>query len=556
MIRLLTLHIANTKIVLYSDTLRACFMTERKRLHLSPLDSGILPIVLPQPLLQRASNISLHSIDTFPEKNYGYIDLPALEADKLKRKLNGSVLRGFKLRVEDANPKRVLKKGDMEAKGGEKKLTRSKRTEAREDGVIPGMELPTERKVKRGWTEPETSDSKSTKRQKDARVNKKKKAASVTGESECLFKTKLPPNAGSAHSERAGKAKKRKRGNLDRDIVVHEFSNTTKHAKFLRDGSGAANKKSASEYVEGKGWVDDDGNVIEAEPQKGPSKAETEEAGGPQKIAVGRTRSRKTKIPVVEVTSPIRSGIKAEACESETSSSGTSDSEEDQEDSPTSPAAPDATTTTTHKPKEEGLGLSAIGEEGLNTDRVERLSITPSSPTSEPETNTQPEPAPTNEVHPLEALFKRPKGAASQTPRKPNLEVSTTFNFFDPDDEDGADNATLMPQTPFSQQDIRFRRQRSAAPTPDTAAPGKTFGDVWGGVSEDISEGEEEDGTPEGTGKNGPEAPTRAGKPESQETEFTRQFYEQRGENNRRWKRSRREAAKEKRQRENKERRG
>lgn len=36
-----------------------------------------------------ASTISYHTIDIFPEKNYGYIELPEIEADKLRRKLNG-----------------------------------------------------------------------------------------------------------------------------------------------------------------------------------------------------------------------------------------------------------------------------------------------------------------------------------------------------------------------------------------------------------------------------------------------------------------------------------
>ncbi|KAL2056527.1 hypothetical protein ABVK25_002921 [Lepraria finkii] len=117
-----------------------------------------------------------------------------------------------------------------------------------------------------------------------------------------------------------------------------------------------------------------------------------------------------------------------------------------------------------------------------------------------------------------------------------------------------------MPQTPFTQQDIRQRRQRSAAPTPDTAAPGKTFGDIWEGTS-DVSDDEDDmevDDTPKGKVKKGaPEVKKGAPevKEEQQESEFSKWFWEHRGETNRAWKRRRRETAKDKRQKDNKERR-
>ena len=184
-------------------------------------------------------------------------------------------------------------------------------------------------------------------------------------------------------------------------------------------------------------------------------------------------------------------------------------------------------------------------------DRVERLSIARSSATPSPVEGPQPTlPAATNEVHPLEALFKRPNNAASHTPKKPNLEVSTSFRFFDPDVDEGESQALLIPQTPFTQQDIRQRRQRSAAPTPDTAAPGKTFGDVWAGTS-DVSDRDDDDEDEDAAaGK------TEDSKKEKLESEFSKWFWEHRGETNRAWKRRRREAAKDKRQKDNKARRG
>lgn len=441
--------------------------------------------------------------------------------------------------------------------------SRRGKTKTREEGVIPGYELPTERKVKRGWTEPTSSDVKPTKLRKDRVVQKSRpKTTSLTEQAECLFKTTLPPNAWGADAAKEGKAKKRKRGDSNRDVVVHEYSNTTKHASFLRDELGAEGKKIASEYIEGKGWVDEDGSTVEAEPEKRRSKLKIEEADEELTVSKPRRsrRSSKLEVPLVEVTAPKIQGVKGESVDDETSSSGTSsDSESDSEveKSENPPPARKSTRASARKPKakSKGLGISEAGDGEVEVDRVERLSITRSSATPPPVQEPQSISAPaTDEVHPLEALFKRPNNAASHTPKKPNLEVSTSFNFFDPDVDEGESQTLLIPQTPFTQQDIRQRRQRSAAPTPDTAAPGKTFGDIWVGTS-DVSEvdgDDEEEDTAAGT----TEGVSTGSKDEKPETEFSKWFWEHRGETNRAWKRRRREAAKEKRQKDNKERRG
>ena len=433
----------------------------------------------------------------------------------------------------------------------------------REEGVIPGYELPTERKVKRGWTEPASSDVKSTKRRNDKMDNKPNpKTKSLTGEAEVLFKTTLPPNAPSADDPKATKVKKRKRGDSNRNVVVHEFANTTKHARFLRDETSAKGKKTASEYIDGKGWVDEDGNTIEAEPKKRRVKVKTEgdsnEVGGTKSRR--SRRSSKLDVPLVEVTSPIPQDIKGEPADDETSSSGSSsDSESDSEAKKSENAPPERKPTRTSarnaKAKSKGLGISEAGDGEVEVDRIERLSITRSSATPPSVQEPSPTSAPaTNEVNPLEALFKRPNNAASHTPKKPNLEVSTSFKFFDSDVDEGESQSLVIPQTPFTQQDIRQRRQRSAAPTPDTAAPGKTFGDIWAGTS-DVSDVDEEDEKEDAVAGKAEEASTGS-KEEKPESEFSKWFWEHRGETNRAWKRRRREAAKEKRQKENKERRG
>ena len=536
-------------------------MNGRKRLHISPLNAQLLTTVLPPSILHQASNISYHTIQTFPERDYGYVDLPDLEADKLKNKLNGSVLRGSRVRVELARQEKHTMEGTKDL-SSDSQLTRcntvrrGKKVKTREEGAIPGYELPTERKVKRGWTEPATSDAKPTKRRKGkAEKIAKPKTSSLTGEAECLFKTTLPPNVPTAADTREGKDKKRKRGDSKRDVVVHEFANTTKHASFLRGEPGAKDKKPASEYIEGKGWVDEDGNTVEAEPRKRRTK-EIEEMGPKPRRS---RRSSKLETPVVATKAPPSQHKESEPPNDETSSSGTSPESESESgtESPEVPASarkPARASVRKAKGKSQGLGISEAGDNEVEVDQVERLSITRSSATPPPPQETQPTSAPaTKEVHPLETLFKRPNNAASHTPKKPNLEVSTSFNFFDPDVNEGESQTHLIPQTPFTQQDIRQRRQRSAAPTPDTAAPGKTFGDMWTGTS-DVSEADEDDDKEDAVA--GQTEASTGLKDEKPESEFSKWFWEHRGETNRAWKRRRREAAKEKRQKDNKERRG
>ena len=546
-------------------------MTGRKRLYISPLNAQLLPTVLPPSLLQQASNLSYHTIQTFPEKNYGYLDLPQPEADKLKKKLNGSVLKGLKMRVEQARPEEDTREGNqglpIDSESTPNNKIQRRKAKTREEGVIPGYELPTERKVKRGWTEPSSNDIKSKKRRKenaDRKLNSK--TTSVTGEAECLFKTTLPPNVSSADDTKAGKAKKRKRGVSSREVVVHEFANTTKHASFLRDESNAEGKKTASEYVEGKGWMDENGNIIEADRKKRQNRSKVEEIDK-ETIESKPRRSRRSsrlELPALKVIPPKSQVVKDQGTDEETSSSGKasdsecesrSEGEPKSSKKPLSARKPTRASTRKAKSNSNGLGIGAGGGVEVELDQVERLSITRSSATPPPAQESHPTSAPTtNEIHPLEALFKRPNNAASHTPKKPNLEVSTSFNLLDPGVDGGESQTLTIPQTPFTQQDIRQRRQRSAAPTPDTAAPGKTFGDMWAGTS-DISDGDEEDEEEDATAGMAEDVSTGS-KDEKPESEFSKWFWEHRGETNRAWKRRRREAAKEKRQKDNKERRG
>ena len=534
-------------------------MTERKRLHITPLNPQLLPVVLPPPVLQQSSNISFHTIQTFPDKNYGYVDLPELEAAKLRKKLHGSLLKGFKMRVEEARPKKESGE-DRESKehGLETSETRSKRgktAKAREEGVIPGHALH-DRKVKRGWTEPASSEAKTSKRRKDKpEKNSKPKASSLTGNAECLFKTMLPPNKLPSDNARI---KKRKRGESSRQIVVHEFTNTTKHANFLRDDSDTTSKKRTSAYVEGKGWVDEDGNLVEEEPKSRRTKSKQDGNDDSQPERPTKTPSRRSSRldpPSESITPRKTRSAKSEPAvlDDETSSSGTSSSSGSDNDDTVvenAPSPPKESRTRSGTQKGKGTGIAMNEIDGVEVGSVERLSITRSSASPPPAQNLGPTSTPaTGEIHPLEALFKRP---ASRTPKKPALEVSTSFNFLDPDADENGSQGLLIPQTPYTQQDIRQRRQRSAAPTPDTAAPGKTFGDLWEGNS-DIS-ADDEDMEVEGAPKDETDEASAKKKKDQPQSEFQKRFWEQRGETNREWKRKRREATKAKRHNANKER--
>ncbi|KAL8721201.1 MAG: hypothetical protein Q9181_007757 [Wetmoreana brouardii] len=535
-------------------------MLDFQRLYVTPLDTDLLPIVLTGSLHASARNISFHTLQTFPEKRYGYLELPAPEAERLRKKLHGSILKGAKMKVEQARPEKAAKmsKESKEAITDEaRKQEKNRKPNSKpKNGVLPGIELPEDRKVKRGWTDP--SAEKGKKGQKLAKPDSRAVAtrfSAYTNGPECLFRTKAPPNAtGNMPREvpEAGKPKKRKRGESERNVVVHEFEKTTKYASFLRDTANSKDIKPASTYLESKGWLDEDGNVIEPGKPTRRTRSKVAELTGNNG---GTARARDTNTKRTEKRDSARAKEKQVkdqqwyASDDETSSSGSSSSGSEEE------AVPRKKKSSRQGLQGEGLAKGvtaseASGERGneVDTDQVRALSISRSSPTPPSEV--------TKEVHPLEALFKRPHTAASHTPRKPSLEVKTAFSFFDQNVDQDDNVPVAIPQTPFTQQDFQERRLRSAAPTPDTAAPGKTtFGRVW--PQDSVGPESESDEDKDDTGST-PRARSDAVAKEpggiAEESEFAKWFYEHRGETNRAWKRRRRETAKEKRQRENKRR--
>ncbi|KAF5012489.1 hypothetical protein F66182_15258, partial [Fusarium sp. NRRL 66182] len=141
-------------------------MTESlTRLHISPLTPALLDSVLNPSIRSLATEISFHNIATFPENDYGFVTLPAMEADKLKKKLNGSILKGKKFKVEAAREKKKATKiEEKDATSKPTKTSSKRKAEDAENNVLDGYELPANRHVKRGWTEP--ASAKRLKKQK------------------------------------------------------------------------------------------------------------------------------------------------------------------------------------------------------------------------------------------------------------------------------------------------------------------------------------------------------------------------------------------------------
>lgn len=555
------------------------------RLHIAPLNPELLKVIVPQAVLPRAREISFHTLQAFPERPYGFIELPSSDAQKIKSKLNGAVLKGVKIRVEPARPDNMPRPdpdaiigtaagSDLERKSKKSKTEKREKKRKRDPQEIAGIELEEGRKIKRGWTitpdeakakkkkekEREKAKSKSRKDKKESEGKEKKEKkkgrrhaeSEYTDGPECLVKTHLPPNkrdavAGNPQGE-AKKSKKHKK----HEVVVHEFENTTKFPTYFKASKGATTSGTGYDFVEGKGWVDSNGNLVE--------KIKSTRPKGLPKTLVDKKTS--------------------EEGDDTTSSSGSSSEEEEEEDSEadddkaaakkehkaTHPAlkslAIDVTTSTSlESPQDSARPKSSSSARSLT------IKIPPATPSS-------------NKVHPLEALYKRQQ--QDEAADKADTTGDQPFSFFggqdvEEDDDNnlgqgevvdgsGVDNdenssqagpsqGSQLPMTPFSKQDFEWRGMRSAAPTPDTAHPSR-YSRIWP-LRDDR---EESPGIPEADEHddqlNSPMGARHAnvgeGEPTNPSAEFPKWFYENRGDLNRSWTKRKKTVAKQKRYRENK----
>jgi hypothetical protein len=595
---------------------------EYTRLHITPLNPNLLRAILPPSVLPNARNISYHTIATFPEKGYGYIELPIMDAEKVKKKLSGTILKGSKIRIEKARPEKKLEIEQEEEVEVSKKQKKDSKKRKREHDTISGAEIG-ERSVKRGWTTPFATKS------KDKDVDKKINKSKYTTGPECLFKTVVPPNV-AATSKAIEKPEKKKRGKPGKETVVHEFAKTTKYPTFLKSAS-SGKKAVTAEFVEGKGWVDEEGNVVD-EVVKTSKKAASidkpkrkkkeptpepvvEEESGSSEDSSSDENSSSDDEPEIQSAAPVlltsilktapapaQASIpeptldKEDSSESEPSSDSYSDStDSSSEDEPeTGSAAPVVITsilkadpTSIPEPATEDADVSmskpnsadsessdsssSEDQSEKNTSVSATESVIDSRPVSRPQSSSGPPinlsikipPSPlTTEIHPLEALYKRPKPGSEAAP-KPATESFSFFGADDPQNESEAEEATdQVPLTPYTQRDFEWRGMRSAAPTPDTAHASKRF--LWPSSRDDDDDDKDDDVASSPirgkTDSKGPvktkftdQVPAGNGK-KDEETDFQKWFYEHRGDTNRAWKKRRRVAGKEKRHRENKKR--
>ena len=512
------------------------------RLHITPLDPDLIKTVLSSALLPKARNISYHTIETFPEKRYGFLELPYEDAEKLRKKLTGATLKGVKIRIERAKPSRVPEPLGPEAIARENAvaigsadvtgLDKSKpKKRKRDPEVLSGIVLKDGRKVKRGWTTAEDPREKKMKKDKEVKKRKrenepKKQAKSkYTDHAECLVKTILPANVSAMMDATPLKKKKGK----SREVTVHEFEKTTKFPTFLKTSSTSAQSKPVLEFVDGKGWVDENGNVVEVVKTRPPA---------PTKVDTSSEMKESSKQNLPGGNGSSIAGDDEASSDHEGTAHHNEDGRHLTPDSTTNDAllVPELPRPSSQKAKPTGP------KEGLT------IKIPPATP-SEPK------------VHPLEALFKRPKQpegeAADEGPE------AKGFSFFGDNEEgveedcSGVDADGLPgfqePLTPFTRKDLELRGIRSAAPTPDTAHPSRRF-IPWDNEDNDEEIGREE--TPQGH-EEAEALPSNDIMPENDSegkkaSDFEKWFWENRGELNRAWKRRRKLAGKEKRYRENK----
>lgn len=496
------------------------------RLHISPFDPDLLKVVVPAAALPKARNVSFHTIQTFPENRYGYVELPTADAEKVRRKFHGSTLKGIKMRVEKARPEKIWEPDEDQDTGKKRKKTSSGENEGqskkrkRDHNTVEGFLLPEDRKVKRGWTAgPEERKEKKSKKSKDkdkdmAEKKGKRVKSKYTDKEECLMKIVLPPNAPSAADVTAKNKNKKKKGKLKRQVVVHEFEDTTKFPSFLKGSADAAPVSAVASKL--PTWPGVSNATTGEEAKLEDVRAVVNDGGSDSSGEEQATEAPETK----------------------------PDSDSSDEDSDAGPSAP------TNEKKEDIPTSSPASARPRSSGSARNLSIQVPPPTP---------PAP-KEVHPLEALYKKPIDGdnAQATPAAEPFSFFGGDNLDDEDEDEDEDHApgSQQPMTPFTKQDFEQRYVRSGAPTPDTAHPSRTRM-FWAPSGEDdLQEEEEEEPEPETPVKNGnvgPGAGENVAKEseDAKESDFHKWFYENRREINRSWMERRKAAKKEKRQRDN-----
>ncbi len=516
-----------------------------KRLHITPFTPQLYDLIIPASLRDSTQNVSFHHIKTFPENAYGYAELPVMGAQKLK-KLNGAILKGQKIHVTDARPEKRRKSSEAEdgsdndVRGTVSKRRKSKSSQ--DDDVMMGVDLPENRHVKRGWVESAKEGKKKSTKKSSGRT--KSEDVRTSG---MLFRTSVPPNRCSISPKAdklQDKEKKRKKGSR-----IQETKGSGR--KKIRKDNTALGNKPVSEHVKNVGWIDEKGEVVEPERHSN---------------RVGTTPASRETIPTtaLDQKDAVVTG-EEDSCSNEISKDKTSP-----DLSVNSPStASKGTISPTHRQQSTALNneldkkrssLATKSTEKEPKQRQVSFALSDRKPITEvpmrdgerPVTSTD------KEAHPLEQIFKHSKSTDKGAKLAP---INTSFSFFDEDrimDSEPRD----PPQTPFTKQDRQFRRIRSPAPTPDTAAVNRKHKLPWEAkngdasivseAAEDMNEDREfSEELAQLSVEHQKDEEIKKGE-EKNESDFAKWFWEHRGENNRAWRRKRREALKSERQKINK----
>ncbi|EPE03878.1 suppressor protein srp40 [Ophiostoma piceae UAMH 11346] len=464
------------------------------RLHIAPFDADLLSVVLPASIRPDARNISFHGLQTFPEKRYGFVDLPAEAAVKLRRKLNGAVLKGVKLSIETARQapedkfveerkqqaeyaakqaiemaKRTEEEKQARREHKERKERKEKEKQEKKDKTrtswdkledaknkrqqLKGVQLD-DRSVKRGWTEPET-DEPETKRKyhtkedkelakkerKEKKEKKQREKSAYTDGPECLFKTILPANKVPAAKkdpvgsdgevdERAAK-RQRKAERKAREVVVHEFANWSRIPNFMKTAGETSAAAANLEYVDGKGWVAvGSGDVVEEIKSTRPN-AVTAVITKEEQLAK-RARYEARKAEAMKLAAGDDAEETKAASESETSDSGSDTSSDESSDEEEEKGGDDTLVAET---EETSRPKSSSSAKSLTIKippppQSESVTTSVSATVASSALTATDEPQTPAKVHPLEALYKRATQDKTETASEAKKPEATPFSFF------------------------------------------------------------------------------------------------------------------------------
>ncbi|KAF8535969.1 hypothetical protein BDD12DRAFT_853191 [Trichophaea hybrida] len=462
------------------------------RLHITPLTADTASSILPADT--DLSTVSYHTLPTFPESPFGFVDLPVAAAEKLKKKLRGAIFRGVKVRVEDARAEEWKSRLAAAEEGPEKKRVKREKWKKKE-GVIEGFQLPDERRIARGWTE---------------KSDKKKKEK----QGECLFKAGIPANKADlimtkekTKEEKAlekEEKKKQKKEEKRKMKIVKEFENTQKFPNFLKESQLDPTIRPANlvgEFVEEVGWVNGKGVVVEQPVKKKSKKDKKKKEAVPE--PVDENKHEPDSIETVKETVPVVATVGVDMVDTASVSSEEAfyDVPEQNEESPVVEQNSnekfkedtfDETESVPNPPEdEESAAASSESEvESEESDDEEtttttttttkdetklQASTTVPETSSEAPTKTAASPAPARErptltIHPLEAIYK-PVALTDSPTNDDGFKFGFGGDFPESDDDNSNQDATTIATTPYKDPS----RYRSSAPTPDTAIGNKRF---------------------------------------------------------------------------------